>query len=260
MIKRIEKAKISELKPLFSECKYDRVLIDSVLEGNGGEAHAIVSEGKIETVRFDSGAFTILAGDPYLEEVDDLIALKSVEVVTPQDKVWRDVLSHKFEEKMSRIQFVKFEASDVSEKHLDEYVKKLNPAYELNTFSRDLMVRAIDDLDNPNLMENFSSLEDFSKRGMGFFITFGGKVVSAATSVARSSKAIDIEIETHPDHMHKGLASAVGAKLTLKCISKGVKPVWLAATKASENLALKLGYKRVEAYETYIIESNLLGE
>jgi hypothetical protein len=229
-----------------------------VLEGNGGEVHAIVSEGKIETVRFDSGAFTILAGNPYLEEVDGLIALKPVEVVTPQDKVWRDVLALKFEERMSRIQFVRFDASDISEKHLEEYVKKLNPAYELNAFSRDLMVRAIDDLNNPNLMENFSSLEDFSKRGMGFIITFSGKVVSAATSVARSSKAIDIEIETHPDHMHKGLASAVGAKLTLECIRRGVKPVWLAANKASENLAMKLGYIKVEEYETYIVESLML--
>ena len=72
--------------------------------------------------------------------------------------------------------------------------------------------------------------------------------------MARSSQAIDIEIETVPGFREQGLGTAVGAKLVSHCLERGIEPRWLAANAASERLALRLGYVRGETYETFAVE------
>jgi len=81
------------------------------------------------------------------------------------------------------------------------------------------------------------------KRGIGYCILHRDRIVSAATSMAASKKAIDIEIETVPDFRNQGLGTTVGAKLVLHCLEKKIEPRWLAANVISEKLALKLGYR-----------------
>ncbi len=79
------------LIPIFQDCRYDRVLIDSVIEGCFGRAYAD-SAVNPTVARLDSGAFTMLSGNPYAAGVRDLLRLATITYVTPQwiEKIsWR---------------------------------------------------------------------------------------------------------------------------------------------------------------------------
>jgi predicted GNAT family acetyltransferase len=56
-----------------------------------------------------------------------------------------------------------------------------------------------------------------------------------------------------PDCRRQGLGTAVGARLALHCLERGIEPQWLAANAASERLAIRLGYACRETYETFAI-------
>jgi predicted GNAT family acetyltransferase len=100
------------------------------------------------------------------------------------------------------------------------------------------------------LLESYRSLDDFLRRGTGYVAMHKGHVVASATSAVTSSRAIDIDIETAPAHRRMGLATAVGAALALECLVRGIDPLWLASNETSCHLAEKLGYTRVDQYET----------
>ncbi|MGL5086426.1 MAG: GNAT family N-acetyltransferase, partial [Clostridium sp.] len=63
-----------------------------------------------------------------------------------------------------------------------------------------------------------------------------------------------IEIDTHPEHRRKGLATVAASALILDCIKRGKYPSWDAANLESVDLAKKLGYVFKEAYDTYFID------
>jgi predicted GNAT family acetyltransferase len=105
------------------------------------------------------------------------------------------------------------------------------------------------------LIENFHSVDDFLGRGIGYCVVHHNRIVSAATSMAASRRAIDIEIETVPGYRKQGLATVAGAQLVAYCLERGIEPCWLAANAASERLALRLGYVRGDRYETLAIDA-----
>ena len=100
----------------------------------------------------------------------------------------------------------------------------------------------------------FESKEKYLELGRGFAVMKDGKIVSAASSYSRFRKGIDIEIDTVKDERHKGLGSAVAAKLILSCLDEGLYPSWDAANKMSVRLAEKLGYEFSHEYVCYGIE------
>jgi len=81
---KIESVDRNKLSPLFENCLYDRVLIDSVLEGNFGSAYAD-SAKEPAAARLDSGAFTMLGGDTATIGVTELLRMAPIHFVTPQD-------------------------------------------------------------------------------------------------------------------------------------------------------------------------------
>lgn len=243
------------LIPVFKDCRYDRVLIDSVLEGNFGRAW-VDSSQKPGLARLDSGAFTMLAGDPAAEEAKELLYLARIDYVTPQDQAWSWFLQSEFGARIIPLAFTDFTPEKLNPVHLGKLITALAEGYELRRIDYPLAERLTSDLHNAYFFENFWSIEDFLGRGIGFCVLQQGKIVCAATSMAQSSRAIDIEIETAPGFRRKGLGIVVGAQLVAWCLEQQIEPRWLAANPASEKLALKLGYTRGETYQTYeILES-----
>ena len=90
--------------------------------------------------------------------------------------------------------------------------------------------------------------------GRGFAVMKEGQIVSAASSYSRYREGIDIEIATLKTERHRGLASAVAAKLILACLDEGLYPAWDAANKMSVKLAEKLGYEFSHEYVCYGVE------
>lgn len=253
MVIEINVAERHKLIPLFANCRYDRVLIDSVLEGKFGSAYAD-SANCPEVARLDSGAFTMLGGNPYATGVTAVLNHAPIDYVTPQNDGWRQRLQDAFGERIASLSFTTFSAAGLEPPHLKNLVAMLAPGFELRQINRSMATQLPADLDNDYFFENFHSRDDFLKRGLGFGVLHQGRIVSAATSMARSRRAIDIEIETHPAFQGRGLGTAVAARLVLACMEQGIEPQWLAANAASEKLALKLGYTRGERYATFAIQ------
>ena len=242
------------LRTLFEDCPYDRVLIDSVLEGHFGRAYAAPATGP-EVARLDSGAFTILGGDPDAAGAKDLLHLASIDFVTPQSAAWRRFLLDEFGAGVKILRFVEFSSHALDRSHLHGIIRGLAPDFMLERVDRALAERLSPDTGNEYFLENFHSIDDFLARGIGYCIVHRDMIVSAATSMVRRRGAIDVEIETVPDYRGRGLAAVVGARLVAHCLELEIKPHWLAANTASERLALKLGYVRGGSYETLEIEA-----
>jgi GNAT superfamily N-acetyltransferase len=249
----IKVADRNALIPLFESCRYDRVLIDSVLEGYFGSACAD-SASEPTVARLDSGAFTMLGGRPMAAGVKDLLRLAPIYYVTPQNNEWRRLLQDEFGARISVLPFTVFSSVSLDPGHFAKLIRILLPTFELKRIDKPLAEQLPSDIGNEYFFENFWSVDDFLGRGIGYCILHQNTIVSAATSMAQSSKALDIEIETMPDFRKQGLGTVVGAKLALYCLEQEIEPQWLAANAVSEKLALKLGYVRGETYETFAIQ------
>lgn len=108
-----------------------------------------------------------------------------------------------------------------------------------------------------DLCGNFAGGSDFVRRGIGFAVLREGEPVSGAASYAVCDGAIEIEIDTRPDHRRLGLASACGARLILECLDRGIYPGWDAHNERSLSLAEKLGYRPDRPYTAYWVEDNV---
>ena len=239
---------------LFENCPYDRVLIDSVLEGHFGRAYAD-SPTNPAVARLDSGEFTMLGGNPNATGVKDLLHLAPIGYVTPQTAEWRDTLQSEFGTHLRTLPFTDLSAVALDRAHLVRLTGALPALFELKRIDRALAEQLPADMGNEYCFENFGSIDDFLGRGIGYCILGRNKIVSAATSFAQSRRAIDIEIETVAGYRKQGLATVVGAQLVAHCLERGIEPCWLAANAASERLAVRLGYIRGDCYETYAIQA-----
>ena len=241
------------LAPLFRETRYDVVLRNSVLEGHFGVSYAD-SRSAPSVARLDSGAFTVLGGDPGAAAVTALLRHAPIHYVTPANDEWRQILEDEFGERFVALRFTEFSPRSLDQKRLAELVRSLAEGFELRRVDRELLERLPTDTGNEYFFENFASVEDVLERGIGYCVLHKDRIVSAATSMARCKGAIDIEIETVPEYRRRGLATVVGARLVSHCLQRGIEPKWLAANPGSEILALKLGYDKEGTYETLEIQ------
>lgn len=240
------------LYSLFQSSRYDTVLINSVLEGHFGTAYAD-SATHPSVARLDSGAFTMLNGNPKSKATISLLKISPIRYVTPETEAWKDVILKNYSSHVTQLTFTEFHTHSLDTVHLKGIIDTLPKEFRLRKIDAELAKRLSHDLQNEYFFENFYSIEDFLKRGIGHCIVYKEQIVSAATSMARCNNAIDIEIETLPDFRRKGLGTVVGAQIVLYCIENGIEPKWLAANPASEQLALNLGYTKGESYITFEI-------
>jgi len=249
----IEVAERDVLAPLFLENKRDTVLVRSVLEGHFGSARAD-SLSRPSVARLDSGSFTILGGDPTSPAVPALLGDAPIFYVTPESVRWEAALRDVLGDRMGKCRFTEFTWGSLDNAQLAQLSRSLAPPFTLKRVDVGLAKRLGSDTGNEYFYENFHSVEDFIDRGIGYCVLHEGRVASAATSMARCHRAIDIEIETVSGLRRSGLAAVAGARLVLHCLENDIEPHWLAANPASEGLALKLGYTRSETYETLEVE------
>lgn len=157
------------LVPLFESCRYDRVLIESVLEGRFGVAYGdSVSEPTV--ARLNSGAFTMLAGDPRAPDVKEFLRLEPIAYVTPQTAAWRQTLQEAFGERISALPFVDFSASALDLAHLEKLIETLPAGFEFQRLDRALAEQLPLDTGNAYFFENFHSIADFLQRGLGYAV------------------------------------------------------------------------------------------
>lgn len=253
MISEVKHTDLNGLESLLQCCKYDRVIIESVLEGNFGVAYAS-SLDHIDLVRLDSGAFTVLSGDPNSGDLNEILNVAPMYYVTPQNEEWNGKLLSIFGSKVTPLSFTDYLPRNIQASQLAAYIGNLSPEYNLKSIDKSNAPKVVREIGNDYFFENFHSIEDYLNRGIGYCVIHEKRIVAAATSMAQCSKAIDIEIETIPEYRRRGLGTVVGAKLVLHCLENGIEPKWLAANSESACLAEKLGYSRGETYSTFEIQ------
>jgi hypothetical protein len=248
----IDKIEREILFPLFKENQYDTVVMKSVLEGDSGHAYSD-SKTNPTVCRLDSGAYTIFGGNPNSIAAIELVRQSPINVVTPENKTWENLLYNEFKERISYQPFYKFLPYSLNKEHLLQLAINIDDDYKVLRIDRDLANQLPIDINNNYFFEHFCSSDDFLTRGIGFCVKYNNRIVSAITSMAASEKMINIEIETHSGFRNKNLGTAVSAKLLLYCLENDIEAHWLAATDISEKLALKLGYVKDEFYKTFLI-------
>ncbi|MEN6370100.1 MAG: GNAT family N-acetyltransferase [Thermotogota bacterium] len=249
MIAEVPALSRNALISLFEGHLRDRAFIDCVLEGHFGTARA--DDAANPTVaRLDCGPFTAFAGDPTSEAAEALVRCAPIDWVTPETGEWRAFLERTFGRRIRAIPFVTLSSASLDVAVLERHTRSVAEGYELRRLDAALAERLLADMKKDWLLESYRSLDDFLRRGAGYVATHEGRVVGSATSAVTSARAIDIDIETAAAHRRKGLATAVGAALVLECLVRGLEPLWLASNEVSCCLAEKLGYTRVDQYET----------
>ena len=104
-------------------------------------------------------------------------------------------------------------------------------------------------------ISDFDSPDDFSERGIGYYMEDEGEVIGAAYSSLVSSKAIEVSVYVLEAYRRKGIATILAAHLLLWCLQNSMDAHWDAANPESCKLALKLGYVPTGDYQANYLES-----
>ena len=203
------------------------VSITACLENVMGKIYADDPEHPVSAMAV-IGDFAFCAGEP------DVALLRAKPdkwmIVVPQNEAWAALIEDNFPA-YKRFRYALKKDTIFDRNRLERFAGSLPEGYAV-----------------------FGSKEKYLELGRGFAVMKDGKIVSAASSYSRYREGIDIEISTVKEERHKGLGSAVAAKLILACLDEGLYPAWDAANKMSVRLAEKLGYEYSREYVCYGVE------
>lgn len=202
------------------------------------------------------GVFVFYAGDPYAKGTEELLKnLPKDNLVIVETEEWKSRIETVYKDYIDKFQRYAFKKNPehLDYKHIQSFLGKLPAGYELKKIDK---VLAYD----PSLQEvsedftsQFDSIEDYINKGIGYCILHKGQIVCGASSYSVYDDGIEIEIDTHPNHRRKGLATVAAAALILECVESEKYPSWDAANLVSVSLAQRFGYVMEEPYDTYHI-------
>lgn len=233
------------IRPLYTRYFALHGAIDAVLEGGFGRVFAD-NAARPRSARLVIGDFHVLAGEPDAGALEGIPPGETVCAPEP----WYGLLRGAFPvaEPKERFAFTAPERWDRA--HLAPLRASLPPGYELRRVAES-DVEAFRDL-NQTFVDNFESLEDYLRRGIGFAVANErGELVAGCSTYTISSRCLEFEIETRRDHWRRGLALVTGARMIEHCLEAGLEPCWDAAHEGSARLAERLGFVNCRQYTAY---------
>ncbi|PGM50985.1 GNAT family N-acetyltransferase, partial [Bacillus cereus] len=170
---------------------------------------------------------------------------------------WKKRLEAFHERKIDKILRYKFKRNPelLNRTKLKSFITVLPNGYELRKIDKYIANNPTLHKVSEDFTSQFSSIDDYVNRGVGYSILYNGEVVCGASSYSIYDDGIEIEVATDPNHRRKGLATVVSAALILDCLENGKYPNWDAANNTSAKLAEKLGYVFDKAYDTYFVNT-----
>jgi GNAT superfamily N-acetyltransferase len=233
-------------------------IVQSYLQGHMGSAW-VDDPSNPTAAQIIVGVFIFYAGDANAKASEELLRnLLEDSLVIVNAEEWKKRIEavHKdsITKKIQRYAFEK-NTAHLNRKHIGSFLSLLPQGYELRKIDSNIAY-------NPSLQElseditsQFESIDHYISKGIGYCIFYNGQIVSVASSYCVYDDGIEVEVDTHPNHRRKGLATVVTSALILDCLDRGKYPNWDAANLNSVELAKKLGYVVEEAYDTYRIVS-----
>jgi hypothetical protein len=119
--------------------------------------------------------------------------------------------------------------------------------FELRWLNRSMFNRI---LSKKLLLAMFGSAELALERGCGLCLMYNDELMCEAFAGPSASGVIEIGVESHPRHMHKGYATLTCSHLIQAMEQQGYRTYWNCAkgNRASIALAHKLGYRNEKEY------------
>ena len=253
MIYEVDINSRKNLYPMFKNSNDTMIL--SCLQGHMGTAW--VDDIENPTVaQILVGVFVFYAGNCNAREADELLynlPENSLAIVNTDE--WKNRIETIHEGRIEKFQRYAFKKNDkyLDRDHIQSFLATLPEGYELKKIDASIAHESSFQQLSEDFTSQFESIDDYINKGVGYCISHNGQAVCGASSYSVYDGGIEIEVDTHPDHRRKGLATVASSALILDCLDRGQYPNWDAANLESVNLAQKLGYILEESYDTYYI-------
>ena len=238
---------LERIAPLFEG--WEETMIWSCLQGIMGCAEWNAAR---TAAMITSGDFCFLAGEPDGE----LLRRAKASILVSRSRDWDPLIEQVFGARVSRgtRYAIRKEPGVFDRERLEGFARTLPEGYELQMIGEALVPRLLAEEWSRDLCSAFASPEDCCRRGVGVAALYEGAPVAGAGSYCVYAGGIEVEIDTHPAHRQRGLATACGARLILECLDRGLYLSWDAHDLRSVALAEKLGYHRGEPYPVYWLD------
>ncbi|WRS28084.1 GNAT family N-acetyltransferase [Oscillospiraceae bacterium MB08-C2-2] len=245
-----------KIAPLFEG--WNETMIWSCLQGYMGNAwvDSLVSPQSAQII---TGDFCFFSGKPNMELVKNIPTSfpSPCLLMAATTEQWFPLIEQQYAqraEKSIRYAFKK-DTQGFDTVQLQRYANNLPSHYSLLPIDeKQYHVTSLEPWSR-DLCSQFPTYEDYEKRGLGFVIMEGEKIICGASSYTVYRDGIEIEIDTHPEYRRRGLATVCAANLILKCLEQRLYPSWDAANKESASLAQKLGYISDGEYTVYAVKT-----
>ena len=248
---------MSLIAPLFEG--WPENLARSTLDGCMGEAYANPAHTAALVV---NGDIAFLAGDAGCPEAEALAGYRPPSLqgrmilLSSREAEWHPVIERVWGEKARKVErhAIRKDMDHFDRQNLRRFTETLPSGVRLTPLEGELyhMVRAEEW--SRDFVSQFRDDADYRSRGLGVVALHGDEPVAGASSYVVFRGGIEIEIDTRKDWRRRGLATACGAALMLRCFKRGLYPSWDAANRESVALAEKLGYVYDQPYTTYEID------
>jgi GNAT superfamily N-acetyltransferase len=255
MLIELESDNRTSLRRLFDRYPYVHGSVAAVVEGGMGRVFADAQEEPhLALAVLD---FRFLAGDPLHANAPLLFKrLQPGNTVIAPTPAWRQLVAATYQGALAAYRREAFKAEQFDVDKLRGFCQALPGGFGLRQVRLEEVAQFATDL-APALIYNFRSHEEFITRGVGMGILHQGRFVSGASSAAVGGGKFEIEIQTHRQFRHRGLARAVAAALILYCLERGIEACWDAANEPSAALARQLGFHSTGKYDAYRLTRSL---
>ena len=248
---------------------WEETMIWAVLEGRMGQLWVCAEEADPAACAdampaaacCQNGDFLFFTGDAATEQALQLVQGvrtllgESFGIATPQNEQWSQRIIQVFGDraKAGERYAIRKEPGCFRREHLQQLAAVLPRTMQMLPIDAALYHRIMESNWARDFCSQFGSAEQFVEEGLGYVALLDGEIVGGASSYIRYNNGIEIQVETHPDHRRKGVATACSARLILACMDRGLYPSWDAANRTSVHLAEKLGYREKGAYRVWYL-------
>ena len=215
-----------------------------------------IQNSKYELLKSKSSGKRCVLVNPFLFAIDDFSGNDVLEFLSFNSGYYlilkKDNPELKVLEERVKVQTRKhFTSFNLNRDKLERNVSHLNQEFNLVKIDQSLFVKIKEDQKFKNHLSLFDSYGKFKDLGIGYCLLENSQIVSIASSFSATKDSIEIQVDTISEKRSRGYARIVCSQLILSCFDQNITPLWDAATTASKNLAIDLGFSFPVEYQIY---------
>ena len=200
------------------------------------------------------GPFRYFAGDPTVSEAQAMLkTLPLGSFLMPSAPDWLEVAHAIHGEKLVPLRRHSFSSKGPSIAHLRKLVERSGFADRVEEMETAFAARVWGQ-DHFVDLSAYESPEDFARRGIGFTIEEGDRIIGAAFASLVSTMSIEVSLYVLPGFRRQGIGTLLAGRLLLSCLETGRDPHWDAANSESYRLAERLGYTPAGTYVAHYLQ------